>query len=232
MTIFRPCIDLHEGYVKQIVGASLSDKNKPTTNFSSALPSSHYAELYKTHSLIGAHLIKLGNGNEDACREALSVWPDYIQVGGGITIENAHDYLQMGASKVIVTSWLFPDARFNLKRLQCLSETIGKDRLVIDLRYAISPSLTLNFSCKYADEKYVVAMNKWQTLTDLTLSKQTFDELSAYASEFLVHAADIEGLCKGIDHELVKKLGEWCNIPCTYGMDNFLNDFKPGERTI
>ncbi|KAJ3024074.1 Enzyme that catalyzes the fourth step in the histidine pathway [Thoreauomyces humboldtii] len=222
MTIFRPCIDLHEGQVKQIVGASLSStdtSSKLRTNFVAVLPPSHYAETYREHDLRGAHVIKLGAGNDDAAREALAAWPKGLQVGGGITIDNAQMWLDAGADKVIVTSWLFPDAKFSLSRLERLSAAIGKESLVVDV------------SCKRVAARWVVAMDKWQTLTDTEVDEETLALVAGHCSEFLVHAADVEGLCAGVDEELVQRLGEWCSIPCTYaGGGKELADLKLVER--
>jgi len=149
-------------------------------------------------------VIKLGPGNDSAAEEALAAWPRGLQVGGGITIDNAQTWLEKGAAKVIVTSWLFPSGEFSLDRLQKLSGSVGKEKLVIDL------------SCRRQSQSWFVAINKWQTVTSLEISKWCLRELSQYASEFLVHAADVEGLCKGIDEDLVKVLGQWSPIPCTY----------------
>ncbi|KAL2913657.1 Enzyme that catalyzes the fourth step in the histidine pathway [Polyrhizophydium stewartii] len=206
MTIFRPCIDLHEGAVKQIVGASLSDAAPSTlrTNFVSSHPPAYYAGLYRGNGLRGAHVIKLGPGNDAAAREALAAWPRGLQVGGGITIDNAGEWLEAGADKVIVTSWLFPDARLDMDRLRRLTESIGRQSLVVDL------------SCKRQGDAWIVAMNKWQTPTDLVLSEESMADLGEYAAEFLVHAADVEGLCQGVDEQLVQALGRWSTIPCTY----------------
>ncbi|KAJ3161601.1 Enzyme that catalyzes the fourth step in the histidine pathway [Geranomyces variabilis] len=206
MTVFRPCIDLHSGHVKQIVGASLSS-NEPAAlkvNFVASHPPAHYASIYRENALAGAHVIKLGPGNDNAAREALAAWPGGLQVGGGITAENAREWLDAGASKVIVTSHLFPSGRFSLARLQALAAEVTPARLVVDV------------SCKRVGDRWVVAMDKWQTLTDMEVTRETLHMLAEYCSEFLVHAADVEGLCQGIDEELVTRLGEWCTIPCTY----------------
>jgi phosphoribosylformimino-5-aminoimidazole carboxamide ribotide isomerase len=188
MTIFKPCIDLHQGQVKQIVGGTLGKDT--ITNYTSTKPASFYAELYKQYDLKGAHVIQLGLGNEQACLSAIKAYSE-LQVGGGITDKNAKYWLDQGADKVIVTSHLFPNATFDVKRLFDLVSLIGKEKLVIDL------------SCRKVGEDYIVAMNKWQTLTDMVLNKQTFEMLSLHCSEFLIHAADVEGLCNGIDQELV-----------------------------
>jgi len=205
-SLFRPCIDLHSGEVKQIVGGTLSEADPSTlrTNFVADHPSSYYASLYRTHGLEGGHVIKLGPGNDEAAREALAAWPGHLQIGGGITDANAREWLDAGASKVIVTSYLFPSARFSLQHLQTISSLVGKDKLVVDV------------SCRRRGERWFVAMNKWQTITDTEVNENTLDMLSEYCSEFLIHAADVEGLCQGIDEELVAKLGEWVTIPTTY----------------
>jgi phosphoribosylformimino-5-aminoimidazole carboxamide ribotide isomerase len=59
-------------------------------------------------------------------------------------------------------------------------------------------------------------MNRWQTLTELEISEATLDTLLPYCDEFLVHAADVEGLCGGVDQELVGLLGAWGKCPVTY----------------
>ncbi|RHZ84485.1 hypothetical protein Glove_81g34 [Diversispora epigaea] len=205
-TKFRPCIDLHGGQVKQIVGGSLNDINPDglKTNFVSKEKPSYYAKLYKENHLTGAHVIKLGVGNEEAAKEALKTWPGGLQVGGGITLENAEEWIKAGADKVIITSYLFPDAKFSLSRLQELCKKLDKERIVIDV------------SCRRKENKWIVAMNKWQTMTDMEVNKESLDLLANYCSEFLIHAADVEGLCQGIDTELVECLGKWTSIPTTY----------------
>ncbi|KAF8914597.1 Phosphoribosylformimino-5-aminoimidazole carboxamide ribotide isomerase [Mucidula mucida] len=203
---FRPCIDLHDGQVKQIVGGTLSDASPSTlkTNFVASQSPAEFAELYRKHALKGGHVIKLGPGNDDAARAALAAWPSGLQIGGGIHDKNAQQWLDAGASKVIVTSFLFPEAKFSLDRLKAVSDAVGKDRLVVDV------------SCRRRDAKWFVAMNKWQDITDMEVSQASLDLLSEYCSEFLVHAADVEGLCQGIDEELVSRLGEWVSLPTTY----------------
>ncbi|KND02556.1 phosphoribosylformimino-5-aminoimidazole carboxamide ribotide isomerase [Spizellomyces punctatus DAOM BR117] len=221
MTVFRPCIDLHEGQVKQIVGASLSDSAPSVlkTNFVASHPPSYYAALYRQNGLNGAHVIKLGPKNDEAAKSALTAWPKGLQIGGGINIDNAQEWLDAGADKVIVTSWLFPNAKFSIDRLRALAEKIGKKSLVVDL------------SCKRRGDKWIVAMDKWQTPTDTEVNKETLDMITEYCSEFLVHAADVEGLCQGIDEELVRRLGEWCTIPCTYaGGGKDINDLALVQR--
>ncbi|CAG8465783.1 2743_t:CDS:2 [Paraglomus occultum] len=213
-TKFRPCIDLHNGKVKQLVGGSVNENSPETlrTNFISNEPAEYYAKLYKDNNLRGAHIIKIGPQNDLAAREALKSWPGGLQIGGGISLDNAQRWISLGAEKaiifitldllnVIVTSYLFPDAKFSLDRLKALSDEVGKDRLVVDI------------SCRKQDAKWFVAMNKWQTITDMEVNK--------------VHAADVEGLCQGIDRELVERLAEWTTIPTTYaGGANSINDLE------
>ncbi|KDQ64500.1 hypothetical protein JAAARDRAFT_228134 [Jaapia argillacea MUCL 33604] len=205
-TLFRPCIDLHNGQVKQIVGGTLSDHDPSTlkTNFVASQSPAEFAKLYKDNGLVGGHVIKLGPGNDNAAREALAAWPGGLQIGGGITDKNASEWLEAGAEKVIVTSFLFPEAKFSVERLKSISSAIGKEKLVVDV------------SCRRRGDKWLVAMNKWQDITDMEVCRETLDLLSEYCSEFLVHAADVEGLCQGIDEELVAKLGEWVHVPTTY----------------
>ena len=207
---FRPCIDLHGGKVKQIVGGTLTDgEEAPTENFVSEKSSAEFAELFKQDQLTGGHVIKLGPGNDEAARNALQQWPGGLQIGGGIKKENASEWLEAGASHVIITSALFDqEGRFLEPVLADISQEVGAARLVVDL------------SCKTTEQGWVVAMNRWQTLTDLTITTQTLAHLAQYCDEFLIHAADVEGLCNGMDAELVKWLGEWTqqhnNFPITY----------------
>lgn len=203
--MFRPCIDLHEGKVKQIVGGSLRDDARGLrTNFVSEKPATWFAELYQRDGLRGGHVIQLGAGNEIAAREALTAYPGGMHLGGGVNATNAKSWLEAGASHVIVTSWVFRDGKLDEIRLNELVQLIGKDKLVIDL------------SCRKVGTDYFVATERWQKLTDLKLGPETFQLLSRSCAEFLIHAVDVEGLCRGIDGELVSSLGEWCPLPCTY----------------
>ncbi|MEO8614589.1 MAG: phosphoribosylformimino-5-aminoimidazole carboxamide ribotide isomerase [Luteolibacter sp.] len=206
MTKFRPCIDLHQGKVKQIVGGSLRDEGPgPVENFVSAHPPAWFAERFRADGLRGGHVIKLGPGNDEAAREALSAWPGGLQIGGGIDASNAAKWLDAGASQVIVTSALFDAAgKFQEETLKALVGAIGREKLVIDL------------SCRATHGGWTVAMNRWQTLTELALDHTTLDWLAPFCTEFLIHAADVEGLCGGIDADLVKMLGTWGEIPITY----------------
>ncbi|RLV91273.1 hypothetical protein JA1_003937 [Spathaspora sp. JA1] len=213
MTKFRGCIDIHSGQVKQIVGGTLkqddtSTDSTTTTNFVSTFPSSHYATLYHDHNVSGCHVIKLGSNtaNDEAAELALKTWPGGLQVGGGINYDNALSWLEKGASHVIVTSYLFSkvgeEMVFDWEKLKKVSEKVGRERLIVDL------------SCRTVvvneQVQWVVAMNKWQTLTTSVLSGDFLRQVGEYCDEFLIHAADVEGLCQGIDEKLVEKLGEWC----------------------
>lgn len=203
--MFRPCIDLHEGKVKQIVGGTLSDApGQLRTNFISDRPASWFAELYRRDGLPGGHVIMLGSGNEDAARSALRAYPGGMHIGGGINAQNAPGWLETGASHVIVTSWVFREGRMDEQRLAELVKTIGKDRLVLDL------------SCRRQGADYFVVTDRWQKFTDLKINPETLETLSRSCAEFLVHAVDVEGLCRGVDTELVSLLGKWSPIPTTY----------------
>jgi phosphoribosylformimino-5-aminoimidazole carboxamide ribotide isomerase len=227
MTRFRPCIDLHQGKVKQIVGGSLRDEGSgPTENFVSDKPPAWFAETFRDDQLTGGHVIKLGPGNDEAAREALAAWPGGLQIGGGISTANAREWLDAGASHVIVTSALFDgDGKFLSGTLAELVKCIGADRLVIDL------------SCRRISNGWTVAMNRWQTLTDMDVSHATLDRLAPFCAEFLIHAADVEGLCRGIDAELVALLGSWGEIPVTYAggaatMDDVLLVESAGQGKV
>ncbi|MFC5051125.1 phosphoribosylformimino-5-aminoimidazole carboxamide ribotide isomerase [Rubritalea spongiae] len=206
MTKFRPCIDIHNGQVKQIVGGTLSDDGSGLKeNFVADASAAEFANRYRQDGLMGGHVIQLGPGNRDAALSALAAWPQGLQLGGGVTIENAAEWIDAGASQVIVTSWLFnKDGSFRQDRLKQLSEEIGKDRLVVDL------------SCRRTEKGWTVAMNRWQTLTDVEVTRESLDSMAEYCSEYLIHAADVEGLCGGVDLELVRLLGKWAGIPMTY----------------
>ncbi|MES2438657.1 MAG: phosphoribosylformimino-5-aminoimidazole carboxamide ribotide isomerase [Verrucomicrobiota bacterium] len=206
MTKFRPCIDLHQGTVKQIVGGSLCDEGAgPTENFVSDRPSSWFASTFRHDGLTGGHVIKLGPGNDLAAREALAAWPGGMQIGGGINENNAAEWLDAGASHVIVTSALFDaEGKYLEDILHSLVKKIGREKLVIDL------------SCRRTPDGWTVAMNRWQTPTELTVDHATLDRLAPFCDEFLIHAADVEGLCRGIDADLVALLGGWGKLPVTY----------------
>lgn len=202
---FRPCIDLHDGRVKQIVGSSLGDDASGLrTNFSSELPPAYYAELYRRDNLRGGHIIMLGPGNEAAASEALSAWPGGLQIGGGITDGNAREWLSKGASHVIVTSHVFHGGQLDRQRLQALVDLVGKGRLVLDL------------SCRWREDGYYVVTDRWQKFTTLKISAATLEDLARYCDEFLIHAVDVEGKCMGIDTRLLELLATNVPVPTTY----------------
>ncbi len=214
--MFRPCIDLRDGQVVQIVGGTLSDNATAVrTNFVSEKPSSWFAELYKRDGLKGGHVIMLGAGNEQPARAALVAYPDGLQIGGGINADNARNWLDAGATHVIVTSWVFRDGKLDEARLAELIKIVGKEKLVLDL------------SCRKRGVDYFVVTDRWQKFTELKISADVLQTLAKSCAEFLIHAVDVEGLCRGIDRELVEMLGRWTPIPTTYaGGANSLADLE------
>ena len=153
--MFRPCIDLHEGKVKQIVGGSLRDDNDGLqTNFVAEQSPAWFANLYRKDGLRGGHVIKLGHGNDEAAKAALAAFPGGMHLGGGVTIDNTGEWLEAGASHVIVTSWVFRDGKIDLDRIKSLVAAIGRERLVLDL------------SCRRRDGEYWVVTDRWQNFTD------------------------------------------------------------------
>ena len=216
---FRPCIDIHDGRVKQIVGSSLKDSSDEVLeNFVSKQDASYFAKLYREQGIKGGHIILLNpvtsNFYEKTKRQALcalKVYPGGMQVGGGITPESAEEFLDAGASHVIVTSYVFREGRIHYERLEELKRAVGKERLVLDL------------SCRRKDEGYVIVTDRWQTLTTEQVDKPLLDKLSNYCDEFLIHAVDVEGKSAGIEEDLVSFLGAWSGIPVTYagGVHNY-----------
>lgn len=209
---FRPCIDVHNGQVKQIVGGTLSDKgNLAEENFVSAQDARFYAELYKNDGLRGGHIILLNPVSSEFYEKnvaqavgALSAYPQGLQLGGGITDENAEFFLEKGASHVIVTSYVFKGGEINQKNLDKIHKTVGRDRLVLDL------------SCRKKDGEYYIVTDRWQIFTDMKLNESTLDELSSYCDEFLIHAVDVEGKASGIEQDLVKILAQHKKNKITY----------------
>jgi len=205
MTRFRPCIDLHQGKVKQIVGGTLNDSGEGLrTNFVSPHNAAWFADLYRSDSLLGGHIIMLGSGNEAEALAALQAYPGGMQVGGGLDDANAIRYLDAGASHVIVTSWLFPGGGFSLERLQRLSRLVGSGRLVVDL------------SCRRRGSDWFVATNRWQTITTSRIDGALLASMAGHCAEFLIHAADVEGRQEGMDWELVDLLARISPLPVTY----------------
>ncbi len=209
---FRPCIDIHNGKVKQIVGGSLVDLNDAAKeNFVSEQDAAFFAKLYQKAGLKGGHIILLNSVNSEYYEQtreqaisALKAYPGGMQVGGGINADNAADYLEAGASHVIVTSYVFYDGKIDYKRLKKLVKAVGREHLVLDL------------SCKKIGEEYRIVTDRWQKVTDETVTLELMGELSKYCSEFLIHAVDVEGKANGIEKELAAMLGEWDGLPITY----------------
>lgn len=209
---FRPCIDIHNGAVKQIVGGSLMDEgNKAEENYVSNQDGSFFAEYYKKYGIKGGHIILLNPADSEyyeatkkQALSALSAYPKGLQIGGGITAQNAQYFLSAGASHVIVTSYVFKDGKINMENLKKLYEVTGKKQLVLDL------------SCRKKADKYYIVTDRWQKFTDVCVDEDTLDMLSEYCDEFLIHAVDVEGKCKGIEKDLVELLGNWGKITMTY----------------
>lgn len=209
---FRPCIDIHNGKVKQIVGGSLKDQgDKAETNFTSQYEAKHYAQKYKEDGVPGGHIILLNPSTseyyEDTKRqaiEALRAYPQGMQIGGGITGDNAMFYLEQGASHVVVTSYVFENGQVHWGKLSELSEQVGKMHLVLDL------------SCRKKGDAYYIVTNRWQTFTEVAISETVLETFAQYCDEFLVHGVDVEGKSSGVEEELVALLANWGKIPITY----------------
>ena len=232
---FRPCIDIHNGKVKQIVGSSLNDNNNyAKNNFVSDRDADFYALMYKNDNLKGGHIIILNskdseyyNKDINSAKKALLVYPGGLQIGGGINDENAEDFLNWGASHVIVTSFVFKNAQIDLKNLDSLINSVSKNKLVLDL------------SCRKKDNEYYILTDRWQKFTDIKISESVLDELSVYCDEFLVHAVDVEGKQNGIDSELINILSKHQKNKITYagGVRNLsdikiLNDVSSGRLDV
>lgn len=220
---FRPCIDIHNGCVKQIVGSSLSDKGDfASENFVSANDAAFYAKMYREDGLKGGHIILLNPIGSDFykadCKQAslaFSAYPNAMQIGGGITSDNAQSFLDMGASHCIVTSYVFKDGKINMENLKRLCDTIGKEKIVLDL------------SCRRRDGDYYIVTDRWQRFTDEKFNFEMLNTLSEYCDEFLVHAVDIEGKSSGIEGEVATILSQFDKVPCTYaGGISSIEDIK------
>ena len=210
---FRPCIDIHNGKIKQIVGSSLQDeKDQAEENFVSEQDGAFYAEFYKKDQLSGGHVILLNakdspyyEKTKEQAMLALKTWPGGFQAGGGITVENAAEFLDAGASHIIVTSYVFRDGQVNYENLEKLQKEVGKDRLVIDL------------SCRKKENgSYYVVTDRWQKFTTQKLGEPLLEEFAAFCDEFLIHAVDVEGKASGIDRDLIRMLERFHAIPITY----------------
>ena len=209
---FRPCIDIHNGKVKQIVGGSLKDSGDyAVDNFVSEKDAAWFASFYAGDQLTGGHIIMLNpssspyfEATKAQAKAALSACPGGMQVGGGITAENAEEYLAAGASHVIVTSYVFKNGQINLDHLEKIRKQVGKEHLVLDL------------SCRKRDSRYYIVTDRWQKFTDVELTPELLDDLSDSCSEFLIHAVDVEGKAAGIEQGVAGMLGDWGKIPLTY----------------
>lgn len=209
---FRPCIDIHNGKVKQIVGGSLLDEgNQAKENFASAYDADYYAKMYREDGLSGGHVILLNPPSSEyyirtknQALKALEAYPGGLQIGGGITAENAGEYLEAGASHVIVTSYVFRDGQIRWENLERLRSAVGKEHIVLDV------------SCRKRDGAYHIVTDRWQKFTDVELNEKVFEMLSDYCDEFLVHGVDVEGKASGVDETLAKMLSKLQNIPVTY----------------
>ncbi len=216
---FRPCIDIHNGKVKQIVGGSLLDKGDyAQDNFVSEKDGDFYAKLYKDAGLEGGHIILLNPAGSQYYEEdvrqaclALSAYPGGLQIGGGMTAENAAFFLEQGASHIIVTSYVFKDGKINYENLEKIVAVTGKEHLVLDL------------SCRKKGEDYYIVTDRWQKFTDVKLTEDVLSELADYCDEFLVHAVDVEGKAGGIEEDIAALLGNWDGISATYagGVSSF-----------
>ncbi|MBF0467434.1 MAG: phosphoribosylformimino-5-aminoimidazole carboxamide ribotide isomerase [Desulfamplus sp.] len=233
---FRPCIDIKNGKVVQIVGGSLrdisiSDKNitntndathtdTAITNFESTQTSSYFADLYRNDGIYGGHVISLGRGNHDAAILALKAFPGGLQFGGGIHPDNASNYLEAGASHVIVTSFVFSGGKIDMDKLNLLVKRVGKNNLVLDL------------SCRKRDGKFWIVTDRWQNFTDTPVTARTIESLAIHCDEFLVHGVDVEGKMAGVQSDLVELLGKFSPIPATYagGVSSF-SDLEHVKKT-
>lgn len=223
---FRPCIDLHAGVVKQIVGSTLNQKHTAVVeNFIATEDSTYYANLFKQDQLVGGHVIMLGSGNEDAAIRALAAYPNGLQVGGGITAENAKKFIDAGASHIIVTSYIFHDGELDLAKLEALVEAIGKEHIVIDL------------SCRKKDGKWYVMTDKWVKWSSFEVNAESIQLIEQYCDELLIHAVDVEGKKGGMQLDLIEDLADWTSVPTTYAggvrsMDDLLLFEKIGKRKL
>lgn len=200
--LFKPCIDLHDGKVKQIVGSTLNS-NHLVENFISSKDSLYYSSLYKKDNLTGGHIIMLGDGNQHQAEMAIKNFQNSFQIGGGIRLENASYWLSIGAQKVILNSAIFENQKISKNFLSDFQKKIGKEKITIDL------------SCKKKNDDYFLSLNKWQTFSDIEVNENLFSFLAEYCSEFLIHAVDMEGKQSGIDKQLIHLIQK-SPIPVVY----------------
>ena len=208
---FRPCIDIHNGRVKQIVGGSLYGA-AAKENFVADKDAAHFACLYKDMGIKGGHVILLnGRGTQEyeatkaQALSALNAYPGGLQVGGGIAPDNAAEFIEAGASQVIVTSYVFRDGKIDMERLNAMRDAVGSEHLVLDL------------SCRRKEDgAYYIVTDRWQKFTDQKLSVELLEQLEEYCAEYLIHAVDVEGKQSGIEEDVARLLGEYDGIPVTY----------------
>ena len=209
---FRPCIDIHNGKVKQIVGGTLADKGDyARENYVSEADAAYFSDLYYNLGILGGHVIMLNSSAspyyDDTKKQAVSALsrhPGLLQIGGGINADNAAEFIEAGASHVIVTSYVFRDGYIDYDRLKLLTQKVGKEHIVLDL------------SCKKYEAGYRIVTDRWQKMTDTCVTPALLDELSGYCDEYLIHAVDVEGKCHGIETELVRQLAQYDGLPLTY----------------
>lgn len=209
---FRPCIDIHNGKVKQIVGGSLLDEGEHASeNFVASQDAGFYADMYKHSNIKGGHIILLNSSDsryyeedKEQAKIALERYPQGLMIGGGVNANNAPEFIEMGASHVIVTSYVFKNGQIDYDNLNKMVNAVGKDKLVLDL------------SCRKKNGKYYIVTDRWQKFTEVEVNKETLNTLEKYCDEFIIHAVDVEGKSQGIEEELVEILGKWTTIPTTY----------------
>lgn len=209
---FRPCIDIHNGKVKQVVGSSIKDAgDSAKENFVSEKNADYYGDLYKKHGLTGGHIILLNavtskyyNDTKEQAMLALKSFNGGMELGGGVRPDNAREFLEAGASHVIVTSYVFSNGVLNYDNLKEICKVTGKEKLVLDL------------SCRKKDGKYFIVTDRWQNFTKEEVDISTLQKLSEYCDEFLIHAVDVEGKNNGVETELVNIIGKWDKSPITY----------------
>ena len=209
---FRPCIDIHNGEIKQIVGGSLLDQGDfATENFVSEKDGTFYGKLYKENHLNGGHIIMLNARDSKYYEEdkvqalkALKAFEGGLQIGGGITDENAKEFIESGASHVIVTSFVFAGGKVHYDRLDALKEQVGREHLVLDL------------SCRKRNDKYYITTDRWQKFTEEELTIELLHKLESWCDEYLIHGVDVEGKASGTEEDLVRMLAAWNGLPITY----------------
>jgi len=213
--------------VKQIIGGSLSDiQDQAEENFTARQDAGWFAGLYKKDGLKGGHIILLNgvdspffSATKKQAMLALEAYPKGLQIGGGITAENAKEYIDAGASHVIVTSYIFQDGCFLKKNLEKLVEVVGRKHIIIDL------------SCRKRDGAYYVVTNRWQQFSKEKLTVLWMEVLAEYCDGFLVHGVDVEGKSAGMEVELVRLLSRFTKRPVTYaGGIGSLKDLKKFEE--